>query len=530
MPEPMAAESSDAELAHLIRQGNRSAASEVLLRHEDAVLVHARLYCPHERDAQQVTNEAFAQTLQAVRDGSGPTAAWRPYLVTAVRRAAARWADEGHGPRLSDGFAQWIASLPGHEGRASAAEAAEENSILLRSFRTLPDTWQATLWENLTTATAAAETGADAEAARKGLWEAYLQACAHTSDRSCRHLTAILGDTVRHRAAHTELDTHTAWCERCRTARIELTAIHIWNRDVLYRALMLWPAGLPLRPAPATAQDGVTALRPAAASAFRRASRWPAAAWTGHHSRSLVLCIGLAAAIAAAITTMVSLAEEGTPRSSPEPLPVTTPPGTQADAGATARPAASPPAVTPTATTDSSSAPSPDPDSPSPSSRPAGFRLLNTRTGLCVGPDAPGATYIQLQVCTEDPSQRWERIAAGDKAYQLRNTGTGKCLDGTSGGGNAVEVVQADCIRGANRTRQLWTFAAEPDGKSFRLRFVPPVPASDYPAHLLGPQTWTDTHPPRRGTHLVQLPDYYHAASFAFAADDDSGEGDGDTP
>jgi hypothetical protein len=152
-----------------------------------------------------------------------------------------------------------------------------------------------------------------------------------------------------------------------------------------------------------------------------------------------------------------------------------------------------------------------------PPSQPSGLPLVNRSSGLCVGiTDRNADSPLQLQQCTGQAAQRWERLAADQDTYQLRNADTGMCLDGTTAGGNAVVVVLRGCRSGTQRAQQLWRF--EPDAKTgaVRLWFVPPVPSSDYATHLFGPYNWPDGDPPRAGSTLVQLPDYYHSSSFLF--------------
>ncbi|MEV4613044.1 RICIN domain-containing protein [Kitasatospora sp. NPDC049258] len=525
MPEPTDTETADIRITRRIRVGDPSAAVEILAHHRAAVLAHARLYCPDEQDAQHLTGETFALALEAVREGDGPAAAWRPYLASSVRHIAAEWAADHRAGRLSTGFTAWIAHLPGNGSPAAAT--AEADSVLLRALRALPEHRQTELWHALTDGPAAsAPEDPAAEPARLALWEAYLQVFAQTSDRACRHLAAAMGDTVARQVTHQSLDRHTAGCVKCRRAQAELTAIHGWDRDVLYGALLPWTMDRPWT------TDRVPGSTEAAAPASGRASPPVDGERRRDHNRALALCIGVAVTTVVAIVA-VTAASPGADGhlASPAPLavPVTAPPiALDGTAPAPPSPDASPttaatrPPVPGTTATAAPTTAAPTTPAPSPTGRPAGFRLRNTRTGLCVGPQDPDGAFIQLQACTGALSQRWERVAAGRDAYQLRNTGTGKCLDGTSGGGNIVRVVQSTCLPAAGGTVQLWTFRAEPDGSSFRLLFVPPVPSSDYPSHLFGPQDWSAGDPPGNGTYLAQLPDYYHSPSFIFTADNAS--------
>ncbi|WP_369208888.1 hypothetical protein [Streptomyces sp. PU-14G] len=76
------------------------------------------------------SSEAFARTLQAVRSGGGPTEAWRPYLLTAVRRTAAAWSETARRTELAPDFDRWLFEPPaGSHLSQSAGESAEERML-----------------------------------------------------------------------------------------------------------------------------------------------------------------------------------------------------------------------------------------------------------------------------------------------------------------------------------------------------------------------------------------------------------------
>ncbi|MGW6975282.1 hypothetical protein ACWGAU_27325, partial [Streptomyces sp. NPDC054952] len=110
----------------------------------------------------------------------------------------------------------------------------------------------------------------------------------------------------------------------------------------------------------------------------------------------------------------------------------------------------------------------------------------------------------------------WQRLPAWKNTHQLRNADTGTCLDGTTGGGNLVEVTLRPCRTGADRATQLWRF--DPDARSgaYRVWFVPRVSHSDYSDHLLGPRNWPKADPPRPGSEMVHLPNYYNSVNLLF--------------
>ncbi|MEU6234989.1 RICIN domain-containing protein [Kitasatospora sp. NPDC047058] len=555
----------DAELARMIREGREqdsAALAGMAHRHRESVVAYARLFCGEDRAAEELADESFERTLEAVRADAGPTASWRPHLLAEVRRAAAGWADTGREARLSAGFLAWLGTLPRPDPAApsarTAATAAEADSFLLRAFLSLPEYRQAALWHCLEE-----PTGHPPEPrpkpdvpARQILDDAYLQVhAARVPHRSCRHLTAALGEFVRNGTSDdtTDLDRHLSRCDSCGHARAVLAAIDLWQRPVLLRGLLLWTGEPSSPPLPVVVADA----RPVPTAAPRSAplGRVCPPHATGHRPggrRALASLTAVGAcAVAALLVAGVLLTTTG-PATRPAltgthplpgsagPTPLTSPASTGAmtptdSPSATSSPPPSPPpspeAPTPSApaspsrsksTAPATASPTPSPPPPTvvvapPPTVPVGLTLLNRSSGLCVGiADRSADSPLQLQQCTGQTSQRWERLAADQDVYRLRNVETGTCLDGTTYGGNTVAVILRSCRSGAQRAQQLWRF--EPDAKTgaVRLWFVPPVPSSDYASHLLGPYNWPEADPPRIGSPLVQLPDYYHSSSFLF--------------
>ncbi|WP_395293742.1 RICIN domain-containing protein [Kitasatospora hibisci] len=561
----------DAELARVIRAGDErdptAALADMAHRHREPVVAYAGLFCGEDRTAEEraeaLADEAFARTLETVRTGAGPTACWRPHLLAEVRRAAAGWADTGRGAGLSAGFAAWLDTLPQPDPAAPSARAAvasaEAESFLLRAFLSLPEHRRAVLWHRLGEPTGNPPTpppGPDAPA-RRVLYDAFLQVyAARVPHRSCRHLIAALGEFVRHGITDdtADLGRHLSRCDSCGHARATLAAIDLWQRPVLLRGLLLWTG----EPSAAVLPVAVTGTRPARTAAPRPAPRtrpWPPHAdgrrLGGRRALAAFTAAGTCAVAAlliagAAFTTTTPAGTRPSPAAalpstgSPEATPQTGPPST-GTVTATGSPSSTPsPTPSPTASTarasaapshsnataSATAAPSPTPSAPPPTvvvappTAPVGFPLLNRSSGLCVGIAGRNADGpLELQKCTDQASQRWERLAAGQDVYQLRNVETGMCLDGTTTGGNTVAVVLRSCRSGAQRPQQLWRF--EPDARTgaVRLWLVPPVPSSDYASHLLGPYNWPEADPPRIGSPLVQLPDYYHSGSFLFTVD-----------
>jgi DNA-directed RNA polymerase specialized sigma24 family protein len=79
---------SDAELLNTIRSGGTGAPALLRGRHATAARTLAGQLVSGQAAADDVAARAFAQVLDAIRRGGGPTDAFRPYLLTAIRRAA----------------------------------------------------------------------------------------------------------------------------------------------------------------------------------------------------------------------------------------------------------------------------------------------------------------------------------------------------------------------------------------------------------------------------------------------------------
>ncbi|MGW6918009.1 hypothetical protein ACWGB8_29980 [Kitasatospora sp. NPDC054939] len=251
MSDPAADLRSDSE------QTRRSAARTLATRHGGALLAYTQQLCRDDRTARALADEVFADTLGAARSGTGPTHAWRPHLLAAARRTAARWAGDHRAAVLAPAFLAWLHTLPVPDPatpRTRADVLAEANSPTLQAFRRLPEEARAELWQYLEETTTPADrpyaTAVPPVRLVRSFHDAYLQLYAlHTPRRDCRQLVARLGDAVRrgHGDDHA-LEHHLTRCPDCAHARIELVAIHTWQRPALLNALLLWtgdpgPAG-----------------------------------------------------------------------------------------------------------------------------------------------------------------------------------------------------------------------------------------------------------------------------------------------
>ncbi|MEU7428419.1 sigma-70 family RNA polymerase sigma factor [Streptomyces sp. NPDC040750] len=267
LPPPRAVPPADGELIERMRGGEDSAYEELYRRHADAVRRYARTCCRDGHTADDLTAEVFAGMLQAVRAGSGPEHAVRPYLLTSVRRVAARWTRSARREQLVDDFAvfaQQAARTPDRAdddtldlGADVRALHEAEQSMAMRAFRSLPERWQAVLWhtevEDESPSEVAVLFGLDANGtrvlasrAREGLKQAYLQAhvsSALTDDEECARYADRLGTYARRKLrvrAERGLRRHLEECARCRLAAAQIEEVANGIPGVVPVAVIGW--------------------------------------------------------------------------------------------------------------------------------------------------------------------------------------------------------------------------------------------------------------------------------------------------
>ncbi|WP_391858915.1 ricin-type beta-trefoil lectin domain protein [Streptomyces rhizosphaerihabitans] len=135
--------------AELKSQGGTPAnypVGELLDRHWEAVFSYARLCTDGVRPAGMLTTASFTRLFGDSLHQSGPSAAWRPQLLVAVRRIAAEWLAD---PRreLLDPELLAEAEREGREDRAAARLLPPEGRRLIsRAFQRLPEPARCLLW------------------------------------------------------------------------------------------------------------------------------------------------------------------------------------------------------------------------------------------------------------------------------------------------------------------------------------------------------------------------------------------------
>ncbi|MDT0318667.1 RNA polymerase sigma factor [Streptomyces millisiae] len=362
----------DTVLLARARGGDSAAFAELYRRHAGPVRLHARGAGLTPQAADDVTGEAFARTLKAVREGGGPRSSVRGYLLAMVRRMAA--GRRAPAPLPSD----LPSPLPSAE---SQALHRAERVMLAEAFATLPERWREVLWRTAVEGQPLAEVGRDlgltknatavlAFRAREGLRQAYLQA--HVSDaltdqRECRRYSRRLGSFIRGSAAARGLRQHLDGCDRCRAAYLELVDVNAALRGLLPVAA----AGLVARVAPWSALPA-----------------WSAGGAAGK--------VAIAATFALVVGPAVPAVGDEPPTAPDDRRPPVAAPEPTAEP----EPAPPSPTATPTdpapAATGPSATPSPSPTSPS--SEPTGLTGL-----LClIGGTAP--TLLSHPDCPPSPT------------------------------------------------------------------------------------------------------------------------------
>jgi RNA polymerase sigma factor (sigma-70 family) len=235
---------SDADLIGAIRSGDMSAYGELYRRHVGAAQSLARQLVHGQAEVDDVVAETFSKVLDLMRRGGGPQDAFRPYLLTAVRRVAY---DRFRGERRNVTTDEIEAFDPG-QPFVDPAVAGLERSLIARAFLSLPERWRAVLWHTEIEGAKPAEVApllgltangvaALAYRAREGLRQAYLQMhLSGVARQECRPVVEKLGAYVRGGLSAREakaVSAHLDDCEDCRAVYAELADVNVALRGVV---------------------------------------------------------------------------------------------------------------------------------------------------------------------------------------------------------------------------------------------------------------------------------------------------------
>ncbi|WP_244931119.1 sigma-70 family RNA polymerase sigma factor [Nocardioides sp. W7] len=238
---------SDVDLIGDARTGDEEAIEELYRRHREPALRFARSLTDPVT-AEDVVAEAFVKVLESIRSGGGPSVAFRPYLLTAVRNTYV-----SHVRR--DSRHVWVDDHESSLDRPTDADVTDhrhESALLAAAFATLPERWQAVLWhstvEDEDHVTIGRRLGLKPNAvaalgfrARDGLRRAYLDAHLGAADEHCRPYRELLAPYVRghlRTRRREEVQRHLGDCPACTAGYLELSAINANLGAVLAPALL----------------------------------------------------------------------------------------------------------------------------------------------------------------------------------------------------------------------------------------------------------------------------------------------------
>ncbi|WP_344071003.1 sigma-70 family RNA polymerase sigma factor [Microbacterium sediminicola] len=276
---------SDQQLIEATREGDVAAYEVLWQRHRDVAMVAARANAGL-LDPEDIVQEAFARTFQAIRCGKGPTLSFRPYLYAAIRNIATTW-KRRHIDTPGD-----LEDVETVESADEVAVALADQQIATTAFAALPKRWQEVLWltevEGMGPTDAAQLLGISPNAtrqlshrAREGLRDAYVQAHLQEGDvdDECAWVQERLGSFSRRtlsRRQRLRVQTHLAECPDC--PQVEREA----QRVSRMLPLVLLPIALGGGTAVAAAGTLPTSEALAAGTAPAQASGASAAHASGH--------------------------------------------------------------------------------------------------------------------------------------------------------------------------------------------------------------------------------------------------------
>jgi DNA-directed RNA polymerase specialized sigma24 family protein len=275
----------DAELLNRVCAGDTAAFQIVYQRHKQAARWLARDLVVTIDEVDGVVAETFEQLLQVTRRGSGPADAFRPYMLTALRRVCDRRREESQestGDHLPDAAEPYL----------DLAVASLDDPLIVRAYLSLPERWMAVLWHTEIEGASQAEVGpvlgltrngvaALRRRAKEGLTQAYLQMyTSGVTEPECATVALRLGPFIRDAVSGPDsanVTQHLSQCDRCRSVFAELSDVSLPLRAMVAPAFLGGSAAYYLSrtapaakastapaPAPWTTAVGTTAMAGAA--------------------------------------------------------------------------------------------------------------------------------------------------------------------------------------------------------------------------------------------------------------------------
>jgi RNA polymerase sigma factor (sigma-70 family) len=309
----------DAELIIASRAGDAAAYAVLYERHSPSAYALARHLMRGATETDDVVSEAFTRVLDVLRRGGGPRDAFRPYLLTTVRRAAFdRFRTEQRQVSVAD-----LERYDPGEPFIDPAVAGLERRIMARAYFSLPERWQAVLWHTAVEGAQPAEVaemlgvtpnGAAALAyrAREALRQAYLQMhITNVPRQECRAASGKLGGFVRGKLSKrdaTAVAAHLDECADCSAVYAELADVNGALREII---------------GPIIAGPGFLALKSAGLfgwlDGLRHAPKRQQAAVAGAVVAAVAIIAGLALALTGAPSPLASRPAPHAPAPPPPP-------------------------------------------------------------------------------------------------------------------------------------------------------------------------------------------------------------------
>ncbi|BCB87752.1 hypothetical protein Psuf_050650 [Phytohabitans suffuscus] len=359
---------SDAELIAAVRDGDVAAYALLYRGHVEAARRMTRTLVRDPADVEDLVAEAFAKLLATLEEGGGPESAFRPYLLTTIRRLFYDRTRKARRESVTDDPEAHDPGVP----FVDTAVQGMEYAFVARAFARLPEHWQTVLWHTEVEGQSPADlapvlgltpngVAAMAYRARERLRQHYLQEhIAADPGEECRWSIERLGAHVRgglSRRDSRRVADHLDECRRCHLLFVELSEVNAGMREMLAGALLAGSAGAYLGIAGSNA--GAAGLGLLGRLARRRSAQ---------------VAAGGAVVAAAAAALAMLLAGQPTPVAEP-PVPAPPPPAPTVPPPAVP-PAEPPPTVAPPPVAPSPAVPSPaPPPSPTPGSATLEARL-----------------------------------------------------------------------------------------------------------------------------------------------------------
>ncbi|MET8227125.1 ricin-type beta-trefoil lectin domain protein [Streptomyces sp. NPDC005301] len=240
---------------------------ELLARHWESAFSYALLCADGPHPAGMLTTAAFTRLFEEALRGSGPTAAWRPEVLVAVRRIAAEW-DTDHRRQLL--HPALLSAAEDGERAASRLLPTATGRLVSRAFQRLGAPARCLLWHaeveaepleapaallGLSTEDAAVKLERARSLLRAGCLDVHRELA---PDQECRRYSRLLDVSLRRDddILDPDLRDHLATCRHCGQAAGQLD-----HRDgrlalLLAEAVLGWGARDYLDSRPGQADEG----------------------------------------------------------------------------------------------------------------------------------------------------------------------------------------------------------------------------------------------------------------------------------